>query len=133
MHGEKNFPIRKPRSDLDVGLPDHCTDERYLATLARHLPEVIDAADPDLAFYLAGVDVVAGDRYGRLSLTRAGLRERDRMVMRAMHERGLPVAVLLSGGYAKTPELTADLHAEVHRAAQEIYGRVPVRPIEASP
>jgi acetoin utilization deacetylase AcuC-like enzyme len=131
MHGEKNFPIRKPRSDLDIGLPDYCSDEVYLSMLARHLPEVIDAANPDLVFYLAGVDVVAGDRYGRLSLSREGLRARDRVVLRALYERELPVAVLLSGGYAKTPSMTADLHAEVHRAAHEIYGRIPMTPIEA--
>jgi acetoin utilization deacetylase AcuC-like enzyme len=132
MHGEKNYPIRKPRSDLDVGLPDHCRDELYLSTLDRHLPRLIDAAEPDLVFYLAGVDVVAGDRYGRLSLSREGLRSRERMVLRALYERELPVAVLLSGGYAKTPSLTADLHADVHRAAHEIYGDVPVRSVEAS-
>jgi acetoin utilization deacetylase AcuC-like enzyme len=131
MHGEKNFPIRKPRSDRDVGLPDQCSDELYLSTLARTLPDVLDAADPDLVFYLAGVDVVTGDRYGRLALTRDGLRARERMVLRAMHERELPVAVLLSGGYARTPELTAELHAEVHRAAREVHGDVPARAIRA--
>jgi acetoin utilization deacetylase AcuC-like enzyme len=63
------------------------------------------------------VDVVLGDRYGRLALTRDGLRQRERLVLGALHRCGLPVTLLLSGGYAATPELTADLHAETHRAA----------------
>lgn len=117
MHGEKNFPLRKVPSDLDVGLPDHTGDLAYLDALASHLPQAIDRSRPDLCLYLAGVDVVIGDRYGRLALTREGLRERDRMVVETLRERGVPTTLLLSGGYAKTPELTADLHATVHRVA----------------
>lgn len=117
MHGEKNFPLRKVPSDLDVGLPDHAGDVAYLAALAAHLPIAIDRARPDLVFYLAGVDVVLGDRYGRLAMTREGLRERERMVLEHLRGVGLPVVLLLAGGYARTPELTADLHATVHRVA----------------
>lgn len=121
MHGQKNFPMKKPPSDRDVGLPDGMTDEPYLAELARHLPEVIDAARPDLVFYLAGVDPVEGDRYGRLAMTPDGIAARDRMVLEAAKERGLPLCLLLSGGYAKTPERTADLHAIMHRTAREVF------------
>jgi acetoin utilization deacetylase AcuC-like enzyme len=117
MHGEKNFPLRKMPSDLDVGLPDHTGDLAYLDALAKHLPQAIERSRPDLCLYLAGVDVVIGDRYGRLALTREGLRERDRMVVESLRERGIPTTLLLSGGYAKTPELTADLHATAHRVA----------------
>jgi acetoin utilization deacetylase AcuC-like enzyme len=121
MHGRNNFPLRKPPSTLDVGLEDGTGDEAYLATLDSHLGGVLDAARADLGFYLAGVDVVAGDRFGRLSLTRQGLRERDRRVISEARRRGLPLVVLLSGGYAATPRLTADLHAEAHRAAREVW------------
>lgn len=117
MHGEKNFPLRKVPSDLDVGLPDHTGDLAYLDALAMHLPRAIERSRPDLCLYLAGVDVVIGDRYGRLALTREGLRDRDRMVVETLREKGIPTTLLLSGGYAKTPELTADLHATVHRVA----------------
>jgi acetoin utilization deacetylase AcuC-like enzyme len=117
MHGEKNFPLRKIPSDLDVGLPDHTGDLAYLDALAEHLPRAIEQARPDLCFYLAGVDVVVGDRYGRLAMTREGLRARDRFVLESLRARGIPATLLLSGGYAKTPELTADLHATVHRVA----------------
>ena len=121
MHGQNNFPLRKPPSSLDVGLEDGTGDEAYLAALDAHLGGVLDAARADIGFYLAGVDVVAGDRFGRLSLTREGLRARDRRVISEARRRGLPLVVLLSGGYAATPRLTADLHAEAHRAAREAW------------
>ena len=117
MHGERNFPIRKPPSDRDVPLPDGTGDEAYLETLGRELPAAIAAARPDLVVYLGGVDVLAGDRFGRLSLTPEGLRAREELVLETVARHGLPMALTLSGGYAATPERTADLHAEVHRAA----------------
>lgn len=120
MHGEKNYPWKKAHSTLDVELPDRATDELYLDTLGQHLPGVISAAKPDLVFYLAGVDPMQGDRFGRLSMTREGIHERDRRVMMMCRHHGLPVTLLLSGGYAKTPDLTADLHAIAHREAQRV-------------
>ncbi len=122
MHGERNYPWYKEESSCDVGLPDGADDALYLRTLTDHLPGLFDAARPDLVLYLAGVDVVAGDRFGRLAMTRNGLRARDRMVLAETKRRTVPVVLLMSGGYAKTPRLTADLHAEAHRAAREVYG-----------
>lgn len=122
MHGAKNYPFKKERSSRDVALPNEIGDTGYLDILQRELPDVIDAARPDLVLYLAGVDVVAGDRFGRLNLSRDGLAQRDRYVLATLKTRGLPVALLLSGGYAKTPEDTADLHATVHRMAREVFG-----------
>jgi acetoin utilization deacetylase AcuC-like enzyme len=84
---------------------------------------VLDEARADIVFYLAGVDLVCGDRYGRLNLSRAGLRARDSMVLKQVEATGAALVLLLAGGYAPTPEKTADLHAEVHRAAREIYGK----------
>lgn len=124
MHGAKNFPMHKPASDLDIGLPDKCGDAEYLDTLAEHLERVLEDARPELVIYLAGVDVVEGDRYGRLAITRDGLYERDRFVLETAKGMGLPTALLLSGGYATTPRETADLHATAHRAARKVYGRV---------
>jgi acetoin utilization deacetylase AcuC-like enzyme len=117
MHGAKNYPLHKPPSSLDVGLADGTDDETYLRTLRSALQDVARRSRPDLVFYLAGVDPVAGDRYGRLRLTRDGLARRDRMVIDHVRDRGLPQVLLLSGGYAPTPELTADLHATVFREA----------------
>lgn len=122
MHGEKNFPLRKERSSLDLGLPDRLDDSAYLSLLQAHLNEVFERARPDLVVYLAGVDVVQGDRFGRLSLTRDGLAARDRFVLESVHARGIPLLLVLAGGYAKTPEITADLHAIVHRQASRVFG-----------
>jgi acetoin utilization deacetylase AcuC-like enzyme len=122
MHGEKNYPFKKERSSRDVALPDGVDNWAYLDVLQSHLMDVIDEAKPDLVYYLAGVDPVAGDRFGRLALTRDGLAARDRYVLETMRLKGLPVALVLSGGYAKSDEETADLHAEVHRVAKGVFG-----------
>ena len=118
LHGERNYPSRKMRSTLDVGLPDGTGDEAYLAALERALAAALSSFEPDVVFYLAGVDPAAGDRYGRLALTDDGLRRRDRHVVRELRGRGLPVVLLLAGGYASSAERTAELHANTfHEAA----------------
>jgi len=117
MHGEKNYPATKMRSSLDVGLADGIGDEEYLETLNRHLPEVLDRAAADIAFYVAGVDVVAGDRYGKLALSEEGLRAREQVIVRGVRSRGLPMVIVLAGGYARTRERTAELHSHVIREA----------------
>ena len=123
LHGEKNYPFRKPPSSLDVPLPDGTTDDAYLGALCPALQTAIDQARPDLVFYLAGVDVLAGDRYGRLALTREGLQARDRHVCETVRAAGVPLCLLLSGGYAESPGATADLHADAYRAASAVFGR----------
>jgi len=120
MHGARNFPLIKPPSSLDVPLDDGTRDEAYLRLLAEHLPRAIEAARADLAFLLAGVDVVAGDRFGRLALTEAGLAERDRLALSLLRGAGLPVTITLSGGYASSPHRTAQLHASVYRQAVRV-------------
>ncbi len=122
MHGAKNFPFKKARSSLDVALLDGTGDRDYLNLLSLHLRCAFEQAKPDLIYYLAGVDPVGGDRFGRLTLSREGLMRRDRLVLETAHRAGVPIALLLSGGYAKSAEETADLHAVVHREAAEIFG-----------
>jgi len=108
MHGAKNFPARKARSDLDVALPDGTGDQAYLDALARHLPVAIERARPDLILYQAGVDPHAEDRLGRLGLSDAGLVARDRFVMRRAAAAGIPLASVLGGGYDRElPAVTA--------------------------
>lgn len=121
MHGEKNYPFEKTNSSRDVAVPDQTGDTVYVALLKTQLPEVLTEARPDLALYLAGVDPVAGDRYGRLALTPAGLGARDRLVLQTMRDSGTPVVVLMSGGYAASAEATADLHAIAHREARHVF------------
>ena len=120
VHGARNYPFRKLRSSHDVALPDGTGDSDYLQQLESHLPFVLEEARADVAIYVAGVDPVRGDRFGRLSLSRGGLARRERYVLRTLRAAELPVAIVMGGGYAATPELTADLHAEVHREARRL-------------
>lgn len=121
VHGAKNYPFRKPPSSCDVPLPDGTDDAAYLDTLRHHLPEVLAEAAPDLVVYLGGVDVLDGDRFGRLALTRDGLARRDRYVCETVRAAELPLCLLLSGGYAETPAATADLHATMYREAVRAF------------
>jgi acetoin utilization deacetylase AcuC-like enzyme len=123
MHGERNYPSRKMRSTLDVGLADGTGDDEYLGLLRRHLGAIFAAFAPDLIFYLAGVDPVQGDRYGRLMLSDDGLRRRERCVLEACATRNLPVVITMAGGYAATPERTAELHALVFEEAVAVLRR----------
>ena len=117
MHGARNYPVDKMRSDLDVALQDGVGDAEYLDSLQRNLPLVFARSEPDIAFYLAGVDVAAGDRYGRLALSEAGIRARDAAVIETVRRRGVPLVIVLGGGYAPTRARTAELHAHVFREA----------------
>jgi acetoin utilization deacetylase AcuC-like enzyme len=117
MHGARNYPSQKMRSSLDVALNDGIGDDEYLETLAAHLPSVLDRSRPDIAFYLAGVDVAAGDRYGKLALSEEGIRRREQYVIGAVRSRALPLVIVLAGGYAATRARTAELHAHAIREA----------------
>ena len=112
MHGARNFPFRKEASDLDVELPDGCTDEPYLRALDEALERawaLQSAHPPGLAFYLAGADPHEGDRLGRLKISSAGLLERDRRVLTALRQRGIPVALSMAGGYGRDIATTVDV------------------------
>jgi acetoin utilization deacetylase AcuC-like enzyme len=114
LHGAKNFPFRKEASDLDVDLPDGCTDLPYLEALDTALHEMWRRhhdAPPGLAFYLAGADPHEGDRLGRLKLTANGIAERDRRVLEALRRRRIPVVVTMAGGYGKVIEDTVAVQA----------------------
>ncbi len=123
MHGERNYPLAKMRSNLDVPLRDGVGDAEYLDSLHRHLPRVLDGVEPELVFYLAGVDVAAGDRFGKLALTEEGIRLRDKAVIEAVRGRGVPLCIVLAGGYAASRARTAELHAHAFREAAQ-YVRV---------
>ena len=117
MHGARNYPLEKLKSTLDVELPDGMGDEEYLRLLAQQLERILSSFRPDIVFYLAGVDVAAGDRYGRLALSDAGIRARDRKVIGSTRSAGLPLVLTMAGGYAASPERTAELHAIAYEEA----------------
>jgi len=112
LHGARNFPFRKEASDLDVELPDGCGDAEYLAALDAALAEAFarhGSHPPGLAFYLAGADPHENDRLGRLKITAEGLAERDRRVLAALRERGIPVALSMAGGYGRDIHTTVEI------------------------
>jgi acetoin utilization deacetylase AcuC-like enzyme len=122
IHGSSNYPFRKIPSDLDIGLPDRATDDVYLEALAEGLETAFQRADADMVIYLAGADPYKHDSFGRLSLSKAGLAERDRMVLRRCRDTGLPTAIVLSGGYARQIKDTVDIHLNTVHAAAEQFG-----------
>jgi len=110
IHGQRNFPSRKERSDLDIGLPDATGDEVYLDALDQGLRRGLAMAGADLVIYLAGADPYWDDSFGRLSLSKAGLLARDNLVFELCRGTGVPVAVTMAGGYARHIEDTVDIH-----------------------
>jgi acetoin utilization deacetylase AcuC-like enzyme len=110
MHQQHNYPMWKPRGSLDVGLPDGAHDTAYLRELEGALPTVM-AHEPQCVFYLAGADPYEDDQLGGLRLTKDGLRERDRLVVKAVRLAGVPLVVTLAGGYARRIEDTVAIHA----------------------
>lgn len=127
MHGEKNYPVRRGPSDLDIDLPDGTGDDAYLAELRAILPVLLQHVEPDLIFYIAGVDPHVSDRLGRLGLSDEGLFARDAYVL----ETGLavaPVVGVLGGGYDSDIDRLARRHATLHRAAADAWRRGLARP-----
>jgi acetoin utilization deacetylase AcuC-like enzyme len=123
IHGEKNFPFHKEKSALDIGLPDGTGDEAYLEALLGGIRQSLERARADLALYLAGSDPYMDDRLGRLSLSKDGLAERDRLVFEACRNSGLPVAITMAGGYARQIDDSVDIHFQTIRIAVELVQR----------
>jgi acetoin utilization deacetylase AcuC-like enzyme len=120
VHCQSNFPFRKQQSKLDIALPERVEDDEYLRVLEGALPRIFDF-QPEIIFYQSGVDALATDSLGRLSLTPNGLTARDRMVMNAIRSSGIPMVLTSGGGYSKPIELSAQAHANTYRTAWEIY------------
>lgn len=122
MHGEKNFPFRKEVSDLDIGLDVGIADEEYLSILAATLPRLYEQHRPQFIFYLAGVDVLSSDKLGKLSLTKAGCKERDRIVFQFCKDHQLPVQVSMGGGYSPEIRDIVDAHCNTFKVGIDILG-----------
>lgn len=113
LHGEKNYPFKKETSALDVPLPDGTTDDDYLGALGPALARA-EAFRPELVFLQAGVDVLEGDRLGRMSLSLSGLRARNRAVFGLVKRLGVPLVVTLGGGYHRDIDKSVDAHVGVY-------------------
>src|SRR5690554_510174 len=120
IHGEKNYPFKKPPSDLDIGLHDNTGDEEYHTELISALDKIFGEFEPDIVFYLGGIDPLATDKLGRLSLTLDGLEQRDRIVIETVTQKEIPLTLLLSGGYAPTLQETVVAHSKMFGIAKEL-------------
>lgn len=121
MHGEKNYPLHKELSDVDVELPDDTGDDMYLNTLYTKLLDIAAVFHPDFVFYQAGVDVLKTDKLGRLSLSNTGCAHRDEMVFDFFRSRDLPVVVCMGGGYSPRIKDILDAHANTFRIAARYF------------
>lgn len=121
IHEQDNYPHVKPPSAVDVGLPRGTDDEAYLRALDPLVERVV-ARMPDLVVYVAGADPFVDDQLGRLALTREGLRRRDRLVFQALASSGVPVVVVLAGGYARRLDDTVAIHVATIEACAEAGG-----------
>ncbi len=120
LHGERNYPFHKEQSSLDVGLHDGCEDSEYLRALDEAL-ECVEAHQPELLLYQAGVDTLVGDRLGHLALSPAGLRARDDRVFDLAVRLGAPIVVTLGGGYGRSIDATIEAHANVYLRLAERF------------
>jgi acetoin utilization deacetylase AcuC-like enzyme len=128
FHQMDIYPAEKPLSTLDVGLYSGQGDAAYLTQLRAHIPKVYKEFRPDLVIYLAGADPYERDQLGGLLLTKAGLKERDKVVIENARRLGIPVAVVLAGGYAVEIEDTVDIHLNTVRVAQRVQRVYPGPP-----
>ena len=119
IHGEKNFPFHKEHSDLDIALPDKAGDDQFLSALQEGADQAVRLAQASLAVYIAGADPFAGDRLGRLKVSKEGLAERDRLILDLCQAEGLPLAIVMGGGYARDIQDTVDIHFQTISLAVE--------------
>jgi len=121
MHGANNYPLLKEHSDLDIGLPDHTNDSFYLKTLEMNLKNLMDLVEPDFIFYQSGVDILDTDKLGKLSVTRAGCKQRDKLVLDNAKKNRVPLVVSMGGGYSEDFKQIIEAHANTYRLAQEVF------------
>jgi acetoin utilization deacetylase AcuC-like enzyme len=125
IHGENNFPFSKELSDLDIGLPDGAGDEIYIRALHQGL-EILDSRfKPDLIIYLAGADPHEGDRLGKLSVSKEGMRQRDECVFQYGLDRQIPIAFSMAGGYGREIQSTVDIHFQTIQTALRYQQQYP--------
>ena len=121
IHGKKNYPFIKEKSDWDISLEDKTEDKIYLAILEEALPKLFNKVKPDFIFYLSGVDVLESDSLGRLGMSIEGCKSRDQMVLEYCHKKNVSVQCSMGGGYSKDIKIIIEAHANTYRIAQKIY------------
>jgi acetoin utilization deacetylase AcuC-like enzyme len=121
MHGATNYPFHKQKSDLDIGLLDGTTSETYLSLLEETLPNLLETVKPDLAFYLAGVDILSTDKFGKLQVSMEACKQRDAFVFSQLKKNSIPVTVALGGGYSPDIKTIVEAHCNTFRLAIDLF------------
>lgn len=121
MHGAHNYPFRKEKSDLDIGLKDGTGDAIYLSLLENTLDTLIRQLSPDFAFFLSGVDILATDKFGRLKVTMEGCRRRDEIVFSQLQKNHIPCVVAMGGGYSPDIKTIVEAHCNTFRVAAALH------------
>lgn len=121
MHGANNYPLHKEVSDLDIGLPDHTIDSFYLKTLESNLNNLLESVQPDFIFFQSGVDILDTDKLGKLSVSREGCKQRDKIVLTAAKQNKIPLVASMGGGYSPNFRDIIEAHANTYRLAQELF------------
>src|SRR5260221_8304309 len=127
IHQENNYPAHKPPSSIDLNMMDRADDDEYLGALVPAVQKALDEFRPELLFYVGGADPFCEDQLGGLSLTKNGLKERDRRVFEEARQRSIPVATALAGGYARRVEDTVRIHVNTILAARDVAGQFPLK------
>jgi acetoin utilization deacetylase AcuC-like enzyme len=125
IHQENNYPAHKPPSSIDLNMADRVDDEEYLDALIPAVQKALDEFGPDILFYVGGADPYCEDQLGGLSLTKEGLKERDRKVFEEARKRKIPVTTTLAGGYARCVEDTVRIHVNTILAARDVAEKYP--------
>ncbi len=120
IHQFANYPQEKPASTLDIHLDDGTGDVEYLHKLSIAYGKAIGDFRPDLVCFVAGADPYRQDQLGGLSLSKAGLAARDRLVFDKALSVGIPVVVTLAGGYAADTGDTIEIHCHTCRGARDV-------------
>lgn len=122
IHGEHNYPFHKEKSDLDIGLPDYTSGDEYLRILQKTLPELIEKVKPELICFVAGVDVLSTDKFGKMKLTIDDCKHRDEIVFTLCKQHNIPVAVSMGGGYSPDIKDIVEAHCNTYKMAKDIFG-----------
>jgi acetoin utilization deacetylase AcuC-like enzyme len=120
-HGKTNYPFRKETSDLDIAFNDGTKDDEFLQTIANVIPKLIETQKPDFIFYLAGVDILASDKLGKLDCTIEGCKKRDELIFELCQKHQIPVQVSMGGGYSPDIKTIIEAHANTFRVARNIF------------
>ena len=121
MHGRHNYPFHKEISDLDIPLEDGTDDASYLSLLETHLFPIVATVQPDIVFFLSGVDILETDKFGKLKVTLQGCRQRDEMVFTLLQQKKIPCVVAMGGGYSADVRIIVEAHCNTFRTAKSIY------------